>query len=128
MACDLVLIPVQPSPYDVWAVKDIVDVVQECTTFKENLQSVFVISRKIVNTAIGRDVKDALASYPFPVLATAICQRVAFAESAAQGLTVLDTEPHGPGAREVQALVTELRKHVHEQKGHPQRKAHRGRP
>jgi chromosome partitioning protein len=48
------LIPVQPSPYDVWAAKEIVDLVQEAIAFKENLKGVFVISRKIVNTAIGR--------------------------------------------------------------------------
>jgi chromosome partitioning protein len=110
LASDLILIPVQPSPYDVWAAKDIVELVREATTFKESLKSVFVISRKIVNTAIGRDVHEALAGYPLPVLKTAICQRVAFAESAAQGLTVLETDPKGSGAREIWALMTEIRK------------------
>jgi chromosome partitioning protein len=110
LASDLILIPVQPSPYDVWAAKDIVELVREATVFKEKLESVFVISRKVVNTAIGRDVHEALAGYPLPVLQTAICQRVAFAESAAQGLTVLETDPKGPGAREIRALMTEIRK------------------
>src|SRR5207245_4076722 len=67
-------------------------IVQEAIAFKENLKGVFVISRKIVNTAIGRDVREALANYALPVLEAAICQRVAFAESAAQGLTVLETD------------------------------------
>src|SRR5262249_22946686 len=56
MASDLVLIPVQPSPYDVWAAKEIVDLLQEASVYKGKLKSAFVINRKIVNTAIGRDV------------------------------------------------------------------------
>jgi len=108
MASDIVLIPVQPSPYDVWAAKEIVDLLNEASTFKENIKSAFVINRKIVNTAIGRDVGEALAGYNLPVLDTAIGQRVAFAESAAQGLTVMDTEPNGIAAKEIESLIRDL--------------------
>src|SRR5271169_225909 len=85
MACDLVLIPVQPSPYDVWAAKEIVDLIHEASVYKPKLKSAFIINRKIVNTAIGRDVAEALAEYPVPVLEASVSQRVLFAESAAQG-------------------------------------------
>jgi chromosome partitioning protein len=108
-AADMVLIPVQPSPYDVWAAKEIVDLINEVSILKPNLKSVFTINRKVVNTAIGRDVSEALAAYKIPVLKTAICQRVAFAESAQQGLTVLETDPNGQGAKEVAALCAEIR-------------------
>ena len=108
MASDLVLIPVQPSPFDVWAAKEIVDLLKEASVFKENLKSAFVINRKIVNTAIGRDVVEALSTYPVPVLKTSIGQRVAFAESAAQGLTVLHIDPNGAASQEVIALTSEL--------------------
>ena len=108
MASDVVLIPVQPSPFDVWAAKEIVDLLQEASTFKENIKSAFVINRKIVKTAIGRDVVDALASYPLPVLKTSIGQRVAFAECAAQGLTVLHTDPNGSASQEIVSLAKEL--------------------
>lgn len=108
MASDIVLIPVQPSPYDVWAAKEIVDLLQEASAFKENLKSAFVINRKIANTAIGRDVGEALGGYALPVLEASICQRVAFAESAAQGLTVMDIEPTGSAAKEIENLTREL--------------------
>jgi len=107
-ASDIVLIPVQPSPYDVWAAKEIVDLIEEVSQFKENLKTAFVINRKIANTAIGRDVADALSVYPIQVLKSSVCQRVAFAESAAQGLTVMDVEPNGSAAKEIEALVNEL--------------------
>ena len=108
MASDLVLIPVQPSPYDVWAAKEIVDLMNEASVFKPSLKSAFAINRKIVNTALGRDVVDALGGYPIPVLKAAICQRVVLAESAAQGQTVFETAPDHPAGKEVVSLVKEI--------------------
>ena len=108
MASDLVLIPVQPSPYDVWAAKEIVDLLSDVRAFKENLKSVFVINRKIVNTAIGRDVTEALSEYELPILKSQVCQRVGFAESAGQGRTVLETEPGSIASQEIEALTTEI--------------------
>ena len=108
MASDLVLIPVQPSPYDVWAAKEIVDLIHEAIVYKPTLKAAFVINRKIVNTALGRDVSDALSEYPIPVMETAICQRVALAESAAQGQTVFETAPGSPAADEVTQLTKEI--------------------
>ena len=107
-ASDLVLIPVQPSPYDVWAAKEIVELLREVSVFKENQKSAFVVNRKITNTAIGRDVTEALAGHPIPVLATAVAQRVSFAESAAQGSTVLELDPKGPASKEIMALAVEV--------------------
>jgi chromosome partitioning protein len=107
-AADLVLIPVQPSPYDVWAAQEVINPIQEASVFKENLKSVFVINRKITNTAIGRDVAEALSGYGVPVLRSQICQRVSFAESAASGQTVMEIDPNGQAAQEIIVLVNEL--------------------
>lgn len=108
MASDLVLIPVQPSPYDVWAAKEIVDLLSEVSVFKESLKTAFVINRKIVNTAIGRDVKEALSDYQVQVLKAQVCQRVSFAESAASGQTVLEIDPSGIASQEILALTDEV--------------------
>jgi len=107
MASDLVLIPVQPSPYDVWASKEIMDLLNEATVYKPALKKAFVINRKITNTAIGRDVTDALSEYPVPVLKTTIGQRIAFAESATRGLTVFELDPEMLAAQEMSQLADE---------------------
>jgi chromosome partitioning protein len=107
-ASDIVVIPVQPSPYDVWAAKEIVDLITEVRVLKEDLIAVFAVNRKIVGTAIGRDVAQALAEYPIAVLSSAVCQRVGFAESAGSGKTVLETDPKGAAAEEVRGLVSEI--------------------
>ena len=109
IASDLVVIPVQPSPYDVWAAAETVQLVREAQQFKTNLKAVFVINRKIANTAIGRDVVGALAQFDdVPVLATALTQRVVYAESAGAGLSVAEAAPGSEGAREVERLADEI--------------------
>jgi len=109
LASDRVLIPVQPSPYDVWAAAETVRLIREAQQFKPGIEGAFVINRKIVNTAIGRDVGLALAEFSdIPVLPVAIGQRVVFAESAAAGLSVMEAAPASDAAREVSALANTL--------------------
>lgn len=108
LASDLVIIPIQPSPYDVWAAQEIVDLVEEATAFKENLKTAFVVNRRIANTAIGRDVINALQNFNFPVLKSTVCQRVAFAETAAQGQTVMDQDMDSLASQEIIALTNEI--------------------
>jgi chromosome partitioning protein len=108
MAAELVIIPVLPSPYDVWAAREIVELVREASIYKAALAARFVINRKIQNTAIGRDVVQALTDYDLPVLAAQVCQRVSFAESAATGQAVFEVAPQSPASREIRSLTDEL--------------------
>ncbi len=108
MASDIVLIPVQPSPYDVWGAEEIVNLIKEASAFKEKMKSAFVINRKITNTAIGRDVSEALAQFGIPVLKTHITQRVVFAESAAAGQTVLEIDQNSASSLEIKQLLKEI--------------------
>lgn len=109
MASDIVLIPVLPSQFDVWAAEETVKLLEQCAVYKERLKAAFVINRKIANTAIGRDVGKALKQYPQPVLQATICQRVAFAESA-RGRTVLEIDEDSSASKEIQALAKEVLK------------------
>jgi chromosome partitioning protein len=112
MASDVVLVPVQPSPYDVWAAAEVVQLVNEAKVYKEKLKCVFVINRKIANTAIGRDVREALSTYAIPVMEATLTQRVIFAEAAARGLSVGEVDPDGSAEREVKAMLDELKGYV----------------
>ena len=107
MASDLILIPIQPSPYDVWAADEVVKLVADAVVFKEKLKSCFVINRKIANTAIGRDVNIALSNYPLDVLTSSVTQRIVFAEAAAQGRSVFELND-SKAAAEIQSLCAEL--------------------
>ena len=109
LASDMVLVPVQPSPYDVWAAADTVQLIREAQVLKHGLRAAFVVNRRIARTAIGRDAAEALAQFEdVPMLAAALHQRVIYAESAARGLSVVEAAPASEAAREVEALAQEV--------------------
>ena len=109
-SADFILIPVQPSPYDVWATSDLVDLVKARIEIMDGrLQAAFVISRAIKGTKIGNEITSALADYGLPVLTSRITQRVIYPTSAVTGQTVFDREPEGEAAHEIQALMAEIK-------------------
>lgn len=109
-AADFILIPVQPSPYDIWATADLVDLVKQRIEITDGcLQAAFVVSRAIKGTRIGSEVTEALAGYGLPVLDARITQRVSYPGTAAAGTTVLETEPNGDAAAEIRTLATEIK-------------------
>lgn len=108
-ASNLVLIPVQPSPYDIWAASDLVELVKQRIEMTDGrLKAAFVISRAIKNTKIGAEIREALEGYGLPVLETRITQRVVYPSSAAVGATVIDVEPSSNAAQEIRALASEV--------------------
>ena len=109
-AATFILIPVQPSPYDIWATADLVDLVKQRIEITDGkLQAAFVVSRAIKGTRIGAEITEALAGYGLPVLESRITQRVSYPGTAASGTTILDAEPDGDGAREIRALMNEIK-------------------
>lgn len=109
LASDLVLIPVQPSSYDVWAASETVNLIQEAQGFKPEIKAAFIINRRITNTAISREVAEALSDYDFPLLKTTIGQRVIFSESSA-GYSVMELAPSSTATKEIKKLSQELMK------------------
>lgn len=108
-AATFILIPVQPSPYDIWATADLVDLVKQRIELTDGkLQAAFVVSRAIKGTKIGAEVNEALAGYGLPVLQSRITQRVSYPGTAAAGSTVLDAEPDSEAAKEIRALADEI--------------------
>ena len=110
LAADVVLIPVQPSPYDVWACTDIVALVREAMIYKPTLRAAFVISRRVGRTIIGREVATALEQFDLPILTGAISQRIAFAESAINGQLVRELNRVGAAQAEVATLMHDVLK------------------
>jgi chromosome partitioning protein len=115
---DLCLIPVQPSPYDIWATEDITEMV----TIRHQLtggrpDTFYVLNRCIPNTKISKEVIEYFGingTAPFQVMGSPIHQRVCFAETANKGETVFDI-PHtieAPAAlREVMMLGQHILEH-----------------
>lgn len=105
LAADVVLVPIQPSPYDIWASADMVELITEAQVFRPHLRAAFVINRRVSRTVIGREARRALAGQPFAALVTDIHQRVIFAESVARGKLACELEPRSSATREMAALA-----------------------
>lgn len=107
-AADIVIIPVQPSPYDVWATADLVELIkarQEVTGGKP--KAFFLSSRAIRNTKLSREIIEALEGYGLPTLKAGTTQRVIYPTTASHGLTVL-SDPDCEAAQEILAIVREI--------------------
>ena len=108
LAADLVLIPVQPSPFDGWASAEMLSLLGEARIYRPQLAARFVLNRCGARTVIARETAETLADHDPPVLTATIGQRVAFADTARSGRLVSEINEHSPGAREITALCAEI--------------------
>ena len=108
LAADLVLIPVQPSPFDGWASAEMLSLLQEARIYRPQLAARFVLNRCGARTIIARETAETLADHDPPVLAATIGQRVGFADTAQSGRLVFEIDEDSPAAREIAALCIEV--------------------
>ncbi|GIV57423.1 MAG: hypothetical protein D6746_11305 [Bacteroidetes bacterium] len=101
---DLVLIPVQPFGADVWAVSGLSGLIRaRQQVYGGRPAAAFVQCRHLP------EASDAgLGGLSLPVMTARLSQAVVYAEALARGLTVLDLDPEGPAAVEVNTLCDEV--------------------
>lgn len=108
-ACDVVLIPVQPTPADIWGASDLVEIIQARQAITDGFPlAAFVISRQIVGTKLAEGIAGVLEEFDVPVFRSRTSQRVIYAESMIHGSSVVDNEPRGKAAGEIRAITNEL--------------------
>lgn len=108
LASELVLVPVQPSPFDGWASGEMLKLIAEARMFRPQLLARFVLNRCAARTVIGRETAEALADHDPPMLSTTIGQRVAFATAARTGRLVFELEEPVPAVGEIAAFAAEV--------------------
>ena len=108
VASDLVLLPIEPSGLSTWASNLTVRQIREAQEIKRNLKCGFVVSRKIGNTIIGREIRVLAAEQNIPILAAEINQRVAYAESLTMGRTIFEWAPKSFAVQEIETLTEEI--------------------
>ena len=108
LAADLVLIPVQPSPFDGWASAEMLALLREARIYRPELSARFVLNRCGARTIIARETAETLADHDPPVLAATIGQRVVFADAAQFGRLASEIDKESSAAGEIRALATEI--------------------
>lgn len=104
----LVIIPVTPSPLDIWSSRGTVEMVKEAQAENPSLKARFLISRKMVNTTLGDTIRDALAQYNIPTLKTEITQRVSLAKALLAGKNIFQFASTSESAFEFEELYAEI--------------------
>lgn len=104
-AADLVCVPVQPSPVDVWASQLTLDLAAH-----EEVPAILVMNRVPPRALLTGEMAEALDALGAQTAKARLGNRVAFAASMGEGRTVSETEPRGKAAAEVDALMKELKR------------------
>ena len=100
---NLVLIPVQPSPPDVWAAEGTLKLAAA-----EKRKAAIVLNR-VPSTGKLREVMAAqLQRDGKPMLTATVGNRTGFASAFAEGLGITETAPRSIAANELRALLAEL--------------------
>jgi chromosome partitioning protein len=106
---DLILIPVQPSPYDIWASLDTVKLIEtrQILTPDGSPDCRYILNRCIPKTNISKDVCEHLSKSTQIHLDSVIYQRVIYAETAKNGNTIFESQNHS-AIHEVKKLGEEM--------------------
>ena len=106
---NLALIPVQPSPMDLWANVHIEQSIEDALTINPSLRTLLVINQLEPRTKLSRLVREALSEIAFPVADTAVRRRAIYRASALQGKSVFDMGRRGADAAdEINQLIEEV--------------------
>jgi len=85
---NLALVPVIPSPLDLWASLRIRDAIHAASEKNAFLEARLVVNQAQPNTVLGREVLAMLPEFGIPMLAAQLRQRTAYRQCAALGTTL----------------------------------------
>jgi chromosome partitioning protein len=114
---DLVLVPIRPSPSDLWAASATVALLKEA-----NISFLFILTQAKANASITAQAAAAL-SHHGPVAQTFIADRVPYAAAMTDGRTALELAPKGPASIESAALWENIKACLHANMQSKQKKA-----
>ena len=103
-AAGLVLIPVQPSPLDLWATEATLKMARD-----ERRRPLVVLNRVPPRSGLTDHIAADLVESGAPVAATRIGNRIALVRAMASGLGVVESESTSQAAAEIAALADEVR-------------------
>ena len=99
----VVVIPILPSPVDLWATAPTVE-----TAAKQKTDCLVVLNRAVARARLTGESLDAMQKLDAPVAKAQFGNRVAFAGSMGSGKTVRESGGSGPARTEAQAVADEV--------------------
>jgi chromosome partitioning protein len=108
MAVDLVIVPYQPSPLDIWSAEDMAALIGKAHSANAGLKTRLLINLKRSNTAIGKEARAAAEGFGIKILNAEISQRAALPDAISAGKTIFDFAPKSAAANEYRNLTEEV--------------------
>ncbi len=106
---DIVLLPVLPSPLDLWASRRSAELLRDWQDRGLGLRAYFVLNQVEATSALSRASQSAIAAMGLPVLATRIGRRAIYRSAAVEGLSVYHMGKQAAVARdEMERLIEEV--------------------
>jgi chromosome partitioning protein len=102
-ASDLVLVPVQPSPVDVWASRFTLEIAQ-----RERVPTLLVLNRVPARACLTSAMREWLDGYEVGLASITIGNRVRLAAALAEGRGIGESDPGSVAAQEIASLAAEL--------------------
>ena len=106
-AANLVLVPVQPSPMDVWATQPTLDLAAQ-----EKVPVLVVLNRVPPRATVADELAETIEALGVPVAETRIGNRVQLAGALLHGRSVTEASGRSRAAEEMAALALEVLKRV----------------
>lgn len=107
--CDVALIPVLPSPVDLWASLRLPQEIQEARRSRPQLRAFLVLNQVEPQSAFSAAMADAVAEFGLPVLKSFVRRRAAFRNAALDGVSVYQMGGRGAAAAsDMEAIINEV--------------------
>ncbi len=106
MVCDVLLVPVMPRSYDVWALSNLQDVIQEAKDLGADFRVLAFLSCADSQGTDNQSAIESMTNFPeFEVIPTPLVRRKAFSSAGGTGLSVFEVKPSDKKAcNELEAL------------------------
>ena len=114
---DSVIIPVQPSPYDVWACSDLVELIQLRQEVTDGKPKAAFLITMAMETNITSDVREIIRDYNLPLLENCTHRTTFYAQTAAKGLSVIEAKAtdaaHKKAQKDIEKVTAEILEFTH---------------
>jgi chromosome partitioning protein len=107
--CDLALVPVLPSPLDLWATSHIAAAVRRTARGRASPTARLIVNQLEHRTLLSRIVRGALAELEIPAVNAQVRRRAVYRNCMLEGRTVYGMGARGrPAVAEIEQLLTEI--------------------
>lgn len=106
---DKVLIPIQPSPVDLWASIRLAELLQQLRLSRPDLKAHIVVNQVETRSALSRAMQQALQEFDIPSLESVIRRRAIYKTAAIDGGSVFCLGKRGDqAAAEINSIIDEV--------------------